>query len=64
MSGAVFDPLRLGSVAMDVLSSGRAAAQALHLRQKARLAALMAAAQQRSSVVLHSVWNLSVSWHG
>lgn len=43
--GIVFDPLRLAAVAMDVLSSGRATAQALRDRQKARLTALMEAAQ-------------------
>lgn len=45
---SVFDPLRLGAVAMDVLSSGRASAQALASRQQTRLSALLTAAQRRS----------------
>lgn len=46
--GFVFDPLRLGAVAMDVLSSARASPQALLERQQARLGMLLLAAQKRS----------------
>lgn len=37
----VFDPLRLGAVALDVLASGRAAPDAIAARQKTRLAHLL-----------------------
>lgn len=44
----VFDPLRLGAVALDVLASGRAHSDAIKARQKARLAQLLAVAAQDS----------------
>lgn len=45
---SVFDPLRLGAVALDVLVSGRAAPEALAARQQARLAKLLDAAARGS----------------
>ena len=42
---AVFDPLRLGAVAFDILLVDRAGAQAIAARQQSRLAALVAAAK-------------------
>src|SRR3990167_9264649 len=44
----VFDPLRLGAVALDVLASGRAAPDAITARQKTRLAHLLDAAVRGS----------------
>lgn len=44
----VFDPLRLGAVALDVLASGRAAPDAIAARQKTRLAHLLDAAVRGS----------------
>lgn len=45
---SVFDPLRFGAVALDVLASGRATPDALAARQKARLSQLLAAAVRGS----------------
>lgn len=45
---SVFDPLRLGAVALDVLASGRATPDALAARQKARLTQLLNAAVRGS----------------
>jgi phenylacetate-coenzyme A ligase PaaK-like adenylate-forming protein len=47
---SVFDPLRLGAVALDVLACGHAAPDALIARQKSRLAKLLAAAVRGSGV--------------
>ena len=47
---AVFDPLRLGAVALDVLASGRATPGALAARQKVRLAKLLDVAVRGSAV--------------
>lgn len=47
---SVFDPLRLGAVALDVLVSGRATPDALAARQQARLAQLLDAAMRGSPV--------------
>src|SRR5512133_287421 len=46
----VFDPMRLGAVALDVLASGRAAPQAIAARQRSRLAHLLDAAVRGSSL--------------
>lgn len=45
---SIFDPLRLGAVAMDVLASGRAGPEAIAARQHTRLARLMEAAVRGS----------------
>lgn len=45
---SVFDPLRLGPVALDVLASGRATPSALAARQRSRLVALLNAAVRGS----------------
>lgn len=47
---SVFDPLRLGAVALDVLACDRASADALAARQKSRLTKLLEAAVRGSRV--------------
>lgn len=47
---SVFDPLRLGAVALDVLAAGHASPDALLARQKTRLAMLLNAAVQGSKL--------------
>ncbi len=47
---SVFDPLRLGAFALDVLACGHATPQALVVRQKARLAKLLDAAVRGSRI--------------
>ena len=47
---SVFDPLRLGAVALDVLMCGRATADALAVRQKSRLTKLLDAAVRGSRI--------------
>jgi phenylacetate-CoA ligase len=47
---AVFDPLHLGAVSLDVLACGHASAAALAVRQKSRLTALLSAAARGSAL--------------
>ncbi|WP_296443102.1 phenylacetate--CoA ligase family protein [Rhodoferax sp. UBA5149] len=47
---SVFDPLRLGAVALDVLACGRATPDALAARQKVRLVKLLEVATRKSPV--------------
>jgi phenylacetate-coenzyme A ligase PaaK-like adenylate-forming protein len=47
---AVFDPLHLGAVSLDVLAGGHANAAALAARQKSRLSALLTAAVRGSAL--------------
>lgn len=47
---SIFDPVRLGSVTIDVLSCGRATAQAIAARQRSRLTQLLEAAVQGSAL--------------
>jgi phenylacetate-CoA ligase len=46
----VFDPLRLGAVSLDVLACSHASAEALAVRQKSRLTALLSAAVRGSAL--------------
>jgi hypothetical protein len=46
----VFDPLHLGAVSLDVLACGHASTEALAVRQKSRLTALLSAAVRGSAL--------------